>query len=262
MLLIYFIQLFNSLNNYNLNTILLYFIILCLFISNLISIFKYRKLVSKYRHENNLRFELNKIIKEKKILLKEIHHRVKNNLQIIVSLLHIQSRISKNTQIDLFIQKCEARIKSMLLIHEMLCVSDDVSRIDFKAYVHNLIHNIYEAFDINHVDCIVQMDDIFEFDIETAIPLGLIINEIINNSFKYGFPTSKKGEIVIKLIKINDKLYKLTVLDNGVGFDVDCQKLGSIGLDIVRVLVDQMSGKFKIESNSRGVECTILFSEI
>ena len=203
MLLIYSILLFKPFNIFCANTVLVCTIFLCLLFSNLFLLFKYTRLNSKYRHENNLKFELNKIIKEKKLLLKEIHHRVKNNLQIIVSLLHIQARISKNTHIDLFIQKCEARIKSMLLIHEMLCVSDDVSKIDFKAYVHNLIHNIYEAFDINHVDCIVKIEDAFEFDIETAIPLGLIINEIINNSFKYGFPTSKKGQIVIKLIKIN-----------------------------------------------------------
>lgn len=96
---------------------------------------KYIKIINEQAISNNLKYVLNKTIKEKELLIKELNHRVKNNLQIIVSLLNIQARISNNPQISLFIDKCETRIKSMLLIHEMLCVSEDVSKVNFKEYI-------------------------------------------------------------------------------------------------------------------------------
>lgn len=234
-----------------------YLVVLCFIISNLYLFYKCKKLTRKNILANNLKCELNKTIKEKELLLKELHHRVKNNLQIIVSILNIQARISKNRQIDLFIEKCETRIKSMLLIHQMLCISDDVSKVEFNEYIKNLMQNIYKTFDIEHINCNIQMN-VVEFDLETAIPLGLIINELINNSFKYGFIERKSGEINITLKILNEKSYSLIVKDDGVGFDVHSKKLGSIGLDIVGLLVDQMSGEFNIKSEN-GVECQIIF---
>lgn len=254
MFLSYLIIVFSSLN------ILIkpvYIVILCFFISNIFMIFICLMLAKKNKLSNNLKCELNKTIKEKELLLKELSHRVKNNLQIIVSILNIQARISNNKFIDSFIEKCETRIKTMLYIHEMLCISDDVSKVDFNEYTQKLIHNIYKAFDIKHINYKVEMEAV-EFDIETAIPLGLIINELINNSFKYGFVDRKSGQIYISLKNINEKSYKLTISDNGVGFDVNSKKIGSIGLDIVKLFVDQMSGKFRIKSNN-GVKCVILF---
>jgi two-component system, sensor histidine kinase PdtaS len=237
--------------------LIFFFIALCFIVSYVNLGFKYKKLVKENIYASNLQCKLKKSIKEKEFLLKELHHRVKNNLQIIVSILNIQARISNNKEIDLFIEKCETKIKSMLLIHEMFCFSDDVSKVDFKLYIQKLIYYICRTYDVKHINYKVKMD-LVEFNLETAIPLGLIVNELINNSFKHGFPKKKAGEIIISLEIINEKFYKLSVVDNGIGFDLGDKKLGSIGLDIVRLLALQMSGEFQFNSNN-GVECIILF---
>jgi two-component sensor histidine kinase len=235
-----------------------YIFVLFFLVINGCLIFKYRQLLNKNTLANNLKCELNKTLKEKELLLKELHHRVKNNLQIVVSLLNIQARVVKLPEIDLFIERTETRIKSMLMIHEMLCFSHDVSKVDFKEYTQDLICNIYNTYDnINHIRYKINMETI-EFDIETAIPLGLILNELINNSFKYGFPFERPGEVQVSLIAINEKSYKLIVKDNGIGFDINVKKFGSIGINIVTLLVDQMSGDFQIKTNN-GVEYVILF---
>ncbi len=236
----------------------IYIIVFLLFVFNGCLIFKYRQLVNKNTQANNLKFEYSKTLKEKELLLKELHHRVKNNLQIVVSLLNIQARVVRHPEIDLFIEKTETRIKSMLMIHEMLCISNDVSKVNFKEYTKDLIHNIYNSYDrIDHIKYKIEMETI-EFEIETAIPLGLILNELINNSFKYGFPFEKPGEVQVSLIAINEKSYKLIVKDNGIGFDFNSKKIGSIGIDIVMLLVSQMSGEFQIKSKNQ-VEYEILF---
>lgn len=235
-----------------------YIIVLFFLVINGCLIFKYRQLLNKNTLANNLKCELNKTLKEKELLLKELHHRVKNNLQIVVSLLNIQARVEKLPEIDLFIEKTETRIKSMLMIHEMLCFSNDVSKVDFKEYTQDLIYNIYNTYDnINNIKYKINMETI-EFDIETAIPLGLILNELINNSFKYGFPFERPGVLEVSLKEIHERSYMLIFKDNGIGFDINVKKFGSIGINIVTLLVDQMYGDFQIKSND-GVECVILF---
>jgi two-component sensor histidine kinase len=250
--IVYFI-----LSNYFLSNPI-YFLVLFFLVFNGYLIFNNRKLVNKNKLVINLKCELDKTLKEKELLLKELHHRVKNNLQIVVSLLNIQARVVKKPEIDFFIVKSEKRIKSMLMIHEMLCISDDVSKVDFKEYTQDLIYYIYNTYDnIDHIEYKINME-VIEFDIETAIPLGLIINELMNNSFKYGFPFAQPGMIIVSLIAINKSSYKLIVKDNGIGFDFHAKKFGSIGIDIVMLLVEQMSGEFQINSND-GVECVIIF---
>jgi two-component sensor histidine kinase len=229
-----------------------------LFVFNGFLIFKYRQLVNKNTQANNLKFEFNKTLKEKELLLKELHHRVKNNFQIVVCLLNIQARLVRQPEIDLFIEKTVTWIKSMLMIHEMLCISNDVSKVNFKEYTKDLIYNIYNSYDrVDHIKYKIEMETI-DFEIETAIPLGLILNELINNSFKYGFSFEKPGEVQVSLIAINEKSYKLIVKDNGIGFDFNSKKIGSIGIDIVMLLVSQMSGDFQIKSENQ-VEYEILF---
>lgn len=236
-----------------------YIVLICFFISNIIMVLKCIMLIKKNILANNLKIELKKTIDEKELLLKELNHRVKNNLQLIVSLLNIQARICKNPEIDLFIEKAHTKIKSMLLVHELLCVCDDVSKLNFKEYTENLINNIYKTFDCFHINYKIQMEAV-DFDIETAIPLGLIINEIVNNSIKYGFVDRKTGEIYISLFIKNENIYELTISDNGVGFDASLKKFGSTGIDIVKLLVEQMSGELQIKSNN-GVEIVILFQK-
>ncbi len=245
------------LSNYTICNSLYIFMLISLIIK-FCCIYKYKKLQKKNIQTNNLKCELDKALIEKELLLKELHHRVKNNLQIVVSLLNIQARVAKVPEIDLFIEKTETRIKSMLMIHEMLCISDDVSKVNFKIYTQELIHNIYKTYnDIKHIKYKINME-VIEFDIETAIPLGLIINELINNSFKYGFPFEKSGKIYLSLKAIDEKLFKLIIKDDGVGFDFNYKKFGSIGIDIVMLLVHQMSGEFQIKGEN-GMECEILF---
>lgn len=236
-----------------------YIVLICFFISNICMVLKYIMLAKKNILANNLQIELNKTIKEKELLLKELNHRVKNNLQIIVSLLNIQARICKNPEIDIFIEKAETKIKSMLLVHEMLSVCDDVSKLNFNDYSQDLIYNIFKTLDCFHINFKIQIEPV-EFEIETAIPLGLIINETVYNSIKHGFVNKKSGEIYISLIIKNENSYELTISDNGIGFDVNSKKFGSTGLDIVKLLVEQMSGEFQIKSKN-GVEIVILFQK-
>ena len=240
---------------YNWNSIF-FLIILILFFTSTYLLIKYNSEIKKTNQSLHVQCVLNKSIREKELLLKELHHRVKNNLQIIVSLLNIQSRINKHPQIDLFIAKSESRIRSMLLIHEMLCRCENVSKVDFKAYLNTLIENIYNTYDLNHVKYFIDTDEIY-LNLETAIPLGLIVNELLNNSLKYAFPNKTKGCVNIKIFKAGDKRV-LSIHDNGVGFDIDEKKLGSIGLDIVSLLVEQMSAEFEIKVNN-GVLSVIKF---
>lgn len=196
---------------------------------------------------------------EKEILLKEIHHRVKNNLQLVMSLLNIQAQDSQQNSIQEFLEKGRLRIATMSLIHQTLYQTDNFANINFQEYLENLVTNIKQTFEENSVDVEVQTNGT-TFDLDTAIPLGLIINELVCNALKHAFPKDLKGRISIAIEKKDGQAYELRVGDNGVGVAGNVATKGSksIGLELVSLLVMQLQGTLK-RVNQTGTHYSIQF---
>ncbi len=197
---------------------------------------------------------------EKEIMLKEIHHRVKNNLQIISSLLHMQLKYvhDKNTY-NCFLDSLN-RIKSMALIHENLYQSDSLKDVDFSFFISKIILQLFTAYNINKdkISTKVNLSNV-SLNINLAIPIGLIINELLTNSMKYAFPDNRSGEITIDF-KYDQGKYTLIIADDGVGFpdDYDHNNSKSLGLLLVNALTRQVQGKLALES-SKGTKFTLTF---
>ncbi len=208
--------------------------------------------------------KLNASLKEKQILLSEIHHRVKNNLQIISSLLNLQSRYVMNEKYIKLFKDSENRIQSMALIHEELYQSEDLADIDFGNYVKNLADGLFSSYGVSP-DQITLNVDIAKvlLGIDKAIPCGLVINEIISNSLKYAFPEDRKGEIKIVLHPCKNDDCELIISDNGVGMpeDLDYKRTKSLGLYLVTNLVEnQLNGKIEL-NKSEGTRFLIKFKK-
>jgi len=202
-------------------------------------------------------------LKEKEVLLREIHHRVKNNLQIISSLLNLQSRYIKGKQVLHVFKESQDRIKSMALIHEKLYQSKELARIDFAEYVRSLVADLFRSYktDSDLITLKTNIDDVF-LGINTAIPCGLIINELVSNSLKYAFPEDRQGEIRIDLHSEKEGKFTLIVSDSGVGFpkDLDFRNTESLGLQLACTLVDQLQGTIGLDRTG-GTEFKIAFTE-
>jgi len=192
--------------------------------------------------------KLKSSLNEKEVLLREIHHRVKNNMQIVSSLLNLQSFNVKDENTQIMFKESQNRVKSMSIIHESLYQSNDLAQIDLDHYIQRLVSELFSSYgvDINKIQLEKQVDNI-KLDINSAIPLGLIMNELITNSLKYAFP-SGDGKIYIKLVKF-DKYYDLYVGDNGVGIpsEIDFKNTSTLGLEIVNTLVKQLEGEINLE---------------
>jgi len=202
-------------------------------------------------------------LKEKEILLKEIHHRVKNNLQVISSLLYLQSKnISDKKTLNMF-GESQNRVKSIALVHEKLYKSEDLARIDFNEYVKNLINDLYRSYGINsdRIAMNTNVSNVF-LSIDTAIPCGLIINELISNSMKHAFPKRNKGSIHIDFYSDKNK-YVLNVGDNGIGLpkNLDFRNTKSLGLQLVNNLVHQLDGTIELNKEN-GTEFEITFTKL
>ena len=206
---------------------------------------------------------LEKSLLEKEILLKEIHHRVKNNLMIISSLLNLQSDYIKDEESKNIFKESQNRARSMALIHERLYQSTDLKRMDFGDYIRSLSTELLHTYEVDPglKKLKINVEDIF-LDINTAIPLGLIVNELVTNSLKHAFPEGNSGEINVDFHPIDD-YYEFTVKDNGVGFpeDIDYQNTESLGLQIVTSLTDQIDGEIELDGNN-GTKFKITFKEL
>jgi len=193
---------------------------------------------------------IEKSLHEKEILLREVHHRVKNNFQIILSLLSLQSRSTGDEKFSRGMQESQNRIRAMAFVHEKLYTSADLSRIDLEGYVKYLTKQLFTFFGVRPATVSLNLDinNIFS-DINTAIPLGLIINELVSNSLKHAFPHGRTGQITI-IILDDPKELILTYQDNGIGFSkgFDWQTAESLGFKLIRVLVDQLDGTIERES--------------
>jgi PAS domain S-box-containing protein len=189
-------------------------------------------------------------LQEKEALLKEIHHRVKNNLQIVYSLLRLQQRRTLDSQAAEILLDSQNRIKSIALVHEKLYRSDNLAEIDFAQYISSLAASLLSSYRTSsaHIALTTNIDPI-SLDIDRAIPCGLILNELISNSLKYAFPENCAGQIQVELRAASEDLVQLTVSDNGVGIPAqfDLSQTESLGLQLVQDFVNQLEGTVKIE---------------
>jgi PAS domain S-box-containing protein len=195
--------------------------------------------------------QLRASLKEKELLLNEVHHRVKNNLQIVSSLLNLQSRRIKDKEILEIFKDMQSRVKSMALVHENLYQSRDITRINFAEYIRSLTRNLLNFYS-EHCENIKLTIDAKGvcMDINTAIPCGLIINELTSNALKYAFPDNRKGELTISVHPLDGNEIELTVSDNGIGFPeaVDFRNTETLGMQLVTSLVEgQLDGIIKLD---------------
>ena len=224
--------------------------------------FAYHRVQSANKTIESQRYALSQSLQEKESLLKEIHHRVKNNLQIISNLMAKQARKTTDNTVKKMMKEGQDRVQSMALIHQNLYQSENLSNINIKAYLEELTQNIARTQRISgkEIAIIIDTDD-SKLDIDTAIPIGLILNEVITNAYKYAFPDRGLGEIVISFQKTTAENFQLQVKDNGIGipdnFNID--KAKSLGLNLVRGLVEQLDGTMKLMGSDQGTQFELVF---
>jgi two-component sensor histidine kinase/PAS domain-containing protein len=206
--------------------------------------------------EENIRQSL----KEKEVLLKEVHHRVKNNLQVISSILNLQSSYVKDKKsLDLLLES-QNRIKSMAFVHESLYQTKDFSNINFSSYVENICSNLVHSYSNPDNPPVLNMDlESIQLNLDTAIPCGLIINELISNALKYAFKGKEEGRLDVE-VKTSGETLKIVIADNGKGLpeNIDFRNTESLGLQLVVTLVEQINGKIALETK-KGTKFTIEF---
>lgn len=203
--------------------------------------------------------KIKKALEEKQFLLREIHHRIKNNLQIISSLMEIQGSNVRDNEIRSIFINSQNRIQTIAAIHDLLHQSEDLSCVEMESYIKSLIYNLSDFYSEDRIDFAVKITPV-KFSLDTAIPLGLMINELVTNSKKYAFPGKRKGRITVTLEPAEDPFYRCTVEDNGLGImekDSEETKQG-LGLQIVEAMVNQLAGSYTLESG-KGTKCIIRF---
>ena len=197
--------------------------------------------------------EIKASLKEKNILIQEIHHRVKNNMQIISSLLSLQTQYVDDKEAVDLLKESQNRVMSMAMIHEKIYLSKDLIHINFQDYIRNLVSNLFNSYDVekSRIKPTLVIDDV-NLNIETAVPCGLIISELVSNSLKYAFPDDMEGEIYISLTASSDK-FRLIISDNGIGLpeEFDFENIGSLGLLLVNNLTEQIDGEIKDQQKKR-----------
>ena len=202
-------------------------------------------------------------LREKEVLLQEIHHRVKNNLQVISSLLDLQSQqLEESAMLEVF-RESQNRVKSMALVHEKLYQSKNFAKINFAEYTESLVKYLFKAYELHSGNITLELYiDEVTLNIDTAIPCGLIINELVSNALKYAFPDNRAGTISISLHSGANHHFTLIIKDDGVGLprDWDFKNAKSLGLQLVKVLTKQLKGTIEID-RSRGSQFRVDLSE-
>jgi len=226
--------------------------------------FTIHNLYYKNKHISSLNNAINLRLEERNTLLKEIHHRVKNNLQVITSLLNLQSRYIQDEEVKSMLKYSQYRIKSMALLHESLYRSDDLSKINYADYLQQLVNGLIISMkgSTNKITLDLEVDEIY-FNIDTSIPLGLIINELVTNALKYAF-SDDIGTIGISLKKQANNSFLLHINDNGKGFPktVKFRDTDTLGLKLVHKLVLQLNGNIEKDNLQSGTAFIITFQEI
>jgi PAS domain S-box-containing protein len=211
------------------------------------------------------RFEM-QAIEAREMHLREVHHRVKNNLQVISSLLYLQSAHSRDDKVLELLTESRNRVNSIALIHEKLYRSEGIVRLDFGAYVSDLVASLFGAYGVNGetLRARTRISNVF-LEIDTAIPLGLVINELVSNALKHGFPDGAGGEVWIDLFATGSREFLLVVGDDGVGLPpaFDWRKSNSLGLRLVNDLARQLEGTVETETEAGwGTVFRIRFQEL
>jgi len=205
--------------------------------------------------------DLNRTLKERDVLLQEVHHRVKNNLQVVSSLLNIQMRRLADGAARDALYNCQTRVQAIALIHEKLYQSADYSRVPFANYVRSLAANIFRATDASPatVSLEVVIEDI-TLTVDKAIPCGLIVNELVMNALKHAFPEQRQGNIRIEMARAGAGLVKMIVRDDGVGLPggLDFRRSDSLGLQLVCTLAEQLEATINVQSQ-RGTSFDLTF---
>lgn len=220
------------------------------------------ELTERTRAEEQLKVSL----REKEALLKEIHHRVKNNLQIISSVLRLQSDFIRDDKVMALFNDSQNRIRSMALIHEKLYQSRDLLRISMSEYIQDLVSNLLSSYVARSQKVGLTVDaDSIHLNIDTAIPCGLIINELVSNALKHAFPTASNQEnkVWVTVNRTPDSCFVLTVGDNGIGFpdNLDFRNTESLGLELVCIFTEQLEGSLELAKH-KGTQFTVTFKEI
>jgi two-component sensor histidine kinase len=194
--------------------------------------------------------QINSSLKEKEVLLKEIHHRVKNNFQIIISLLNLQSGGITDANLLRLFNESVNRIRAMALVHEELYQSESISDIDFATYLRTISEELYISYASgpHKPELIIESENIY-LGIDQAIPCGLILNELLTNSLKYAFPGSSDNKITVTMCASGNGEITLSISDNGIGLseNIDIEKISSLGLQLVSVLIKQIHGRYQID---------------
>lgn len=225
------------------------------FISQSKDISQQKETASKLKH----------IIEERETLLREIHHRVKNNLQVITSLLSLQASTLQDTDMRVIFQQSQYRINAMSMIHETLYRSDNFSNISYDQYIQTLANYLLLSMKGSQHNITLDIDaEAVTLNIDTAVPLGLLINEIMTNSLKYGIPNDEKGHIYIRLCQWSSREYELRIGDNGIGYEtaVNLEKTQSLGLKLIHGLVRQLEGSIERDLDQPGTHYCIKFIEV
>jgi two-component sensor histidine kinase len=208
--------------------------------------------------------QLKASLREKEVLLREIHHRVKNNLQIISSLLNLQSKQVKDKQALEMFKESQHRVRTMALIHEKLYRSRDLARVHFAEYLHGLAAHLFRAYGVNPEDVRLEVEGGgAQLGIDTVIPCALLTHELISNALVHAFPQGK-GELHVELKPEGAGRHTLTVIDNGVGLpaDLDWRASKSLGLQLVNALADQLDGRVEVTSRPGWTSFQITFAEL
>jgi two-component sensor histidine kinase len=216
-----------------------------------------KEIAERVRAEGQVKASL----REKEVLLQEIHHRVKNNLQIVSSLLYLQAQKIEDPQALGIFQDGQNRIRSMALIHEKLYQTQDLARVDFGDYIHNLIAYLFQVYSTSAqaISLEIRADNVF-LPIGIAVPCGLLLNELISNTLKHAFPGDRGGQVCVELCTGQDCQYILKISDDGVGLPpgLDLHTTESLGLQLVNTLVDQVGGTIELHTRG-GTEYKITF---
>jgi two-component sensor histidine kinase len=187
---------------------------------------------------------------EKELLLREIHHRVKNNLQVITSLLSLQAHKVSDPKTRALLHESQNRVRAMAIVHETLYRSDDLHAVDCAEYLRALAGPLYQSYGLEPgaVELRVQVPPGTRISLEAATPFGLIVNELISNALKHAFPGGRRGEIVVRLEPLGEHRYRLLVSDDGVGFPSgrDPRRPETLGLRLVQALAEQLDGSVRL----------------
>lgn len=207
--------------------------------------------------------QLGKALGERESLLKEIHHRVKNNLQVIASLLYLQSDKTDDVDVKKLLEEGQGRVRSMALIHQKLYENEDLKHIPFEDYLKELVGEIKKTFGAaaDGVELLIDAKNI-QFDVDTAVPLGLIINELSTNAFKYAYTDKMGGALFSVKLEQNEGQYQMTVSDNGTGIPdkaLNNAQSASLGLRLTRMLSDQLEGEYEFD-NKEGTSFSLKFA--